>query len=194
MELLKQLSQNADGISVVLTLLLIILNVVFALQNRQLFKENRLLRLASREPYVQVFYELGDKYYGSVMFSVLNTGTGPAFDLQISTDLAEDDLRKLGILNNSKQDIPFDGLPFLASQQRQSHFMKMSWDIPDGSFQESEFTLTYKSIDGRTIKSKSKLCLESFDSVTRLGKPSSQEIAEPLNKISGYLQKIANKK
>jgi hypothetical protein len=178
------LNQNQGALVAGCTIVLVLVNIIYAWLNRGLLLESRILRKAQTEPYLTAYIKLNDHMANVVDLIVVNVGQGPAFNVSAKVSNSEQifaEFKKTWI-----DRFPLDGYNVIPQGERFNFFLGVGHELLAIGAQLPTFLLKFEYVDLHGKRHASKCELD-----VRLLEGQDQILNNPLNDISKNLKDIS---
>ena len=170
---------------VVLTFIMLIIHIVFVMQNRR-------ARKASEKPEVVIYIHPSKNDIHTIIdFTIINCGSSPAYDIKLSSNTPKDLLEKAGIC-----EIGYDTLcniPVIPKDESITAFFGQSTQFMNqNNIEDVSYTVSYKSSDGDLYKSTQIIPIKYFGRMETVGNSPIRDIAESTKEISSQLTALSS--
>ena len=157
--------------------------------SRKLLDENKILHLAGSDPEVIVYLQTSEKSASTLSLVIENAGSGPAFNVQLRTNLDQDVLKKKHAFFRVK----FGEVPITAITQNNrvsTLFGQGFYLLDDEPLEKFECTVSYSNIRQEIFVRKFTIDVRQFMHMGKLTNDDLADAAKSLSNISGNLQSI----
>ncbi|MBO1021626.1 hypothetical protein IPV08_16825 [Methylobacterium sp. SD274] len=151
--------------------------------NKRLLDENKILRKAGTEPEVVAFLMPNDDNVNVINFVVANLGSGPAFDIIVTTNIDPATLKvKEAFFKLGFGTVPISVLP---QGDRLTTLFAQGFEIlSEPILPPFEVSISYRNIDNEIFKRKTTVDARQYSYVTRLRNSNEEKIVRSLDRIS----------
>ena len=190
--LMEFLNTNAGAVTALLTAVLVLTTVFYALVTYWLFRETRLARLSTETPEVVAYLRPHARHISALTAHIENIGLGPAYDVQVFFEFSEGDAKKYQLQHLPPK--PRHLTNVMPARSRLETNIGTYYELVEKDGEISPFKIHIHYNDNRRRKHRfvETFSPRTFEWLSVLGKPVAEEIAEGLHQAAKSLNQIAS--
>ncbi len=190
--LMQFLNTNAGAVTALLTAVLMLTTVFYAIVTYWLFRETRLARLSTEAPEVVAYLRPHERHISALTVHIENIGLGPAYDVQVFFEFSRGDAEKYQLQHLPVEPRHLTNVMPTRSMLKTNMGTYYELVEKEGEISPFKIHLRYKDRGGRNRRFVETFSPRTFEWLSVLGKPVTEEIAESLQESTKSLSQIAN--
>jgi hypothetical protein len=189
--LMQFLNTNAGAVTALLTAVLVLTTVFYAIVTYWLFRETRLARLSTETPEVVAYLRPHERHISALTAHIENIGLGPAYNVQVFFEFSQGDADKYQLQHLPPEPRHLTNVMPARSSLKTSIGTYYELVEKEGEISPFKIHIHYKDSRGRKHRFVETFSPRTFEWLSVLGKPITEEIAEGLQEAAKSLNQIA---
>ncbi len=193
MNFIRFLNENVGALSTLLSGVVMLATVVYAILTASLVRETRKMREIQTEPRIEVIPISMEEAVNIFYLRVKNIGLGPAYNVRFRFLEVADNLGEKLLIDDFTKSKFFDtGFQYFGpNQERKSYFTNIRSNISEKIKANLKLEVTYENSSGKPYREIIPLHFNEFDGHGQVETPSLYVISQSLKKIEETLRHIS---
>lgn len=189
--LIEFLNTNTGAVTALLTAVLVLTTVFYAIVTYWLFRETRLARLSTETPEVVAYLRPHERHISALTAHIENIGLGPAYEVQVFFEFSQRDADKYHLSHLPSEPRHLTNVMPTRSKLETSIGTYYELVEKEGEISPFKIHLHYRDNKGRKHRFVETFSPRTFEWLSVLGRPITEEIAQGLQEAAKSLDQIA---
>lgn len=188
-DLLASLNSNAAGLTALLTAVMMLATVVYALLTAVLVRETRRMREAQTEPRIEIVAAPLEQSINVFTLQVRNIGPGPAHDVLFALSGKKSSAGETELIKDfSKSQFLVTGLNYLGpGRHLRSGFTQINQNFAEKIKAELVVRTSYRSSTGKLYNDEILINFAEYEGYGQLGREPTYAIAQSMEKLERHV-------